>query len=302
MRNTSLGPFNFARVLRHEFTHVVNLQQSEFRCPRWLTEGLAVSEEHVPFRFANVPKQVYDIATKGGFAPVVELSGSILHAKSKIGGEMMYMQGFWIGRYLTEKYGWDAVLKLLDGYKSGKSDDDAFRFAIGKPTPDFDKEFAAWAKEQVKDWGYDADTTKKFDALVKSGDERVKARQFKEAIDVWQEATKLQPMNPLPHRRLAGLYIHEGNPREALPHLQAFYPLELQENRFAKGIARIYRDLGEIKDAQRYGMEAVYINPYDPDAHELLLQLCEKAGDEEGVVREKRVMAKLEELKKEPKP
>jgi hypothetical protein len=41
-------------------------------------------------------------------------------------------------------------------------------------------------------------------------------------------------------------------------------PLELQENRFAKGIARIYRDLGEMKDAQKYGMEAVYINPYDP--------------------------------------
>ena len=40
----------------------------------WLTEGLAVSEEHVPFRFAYVPKAVYDIASKGKFAPIVELT------------------------------------------------------------------------------------------------------------------------------------------------------------------------------------------------------------------------------------
>jgi tetratricopeptide (TPR) repeat protein len=298
----TLGPFNFARVLRHEFTHVVNLQQSEFRCPRWLTEGLAVSEEHVTYRFANVPKAVYEIASKGKFAPIIELSGSVLRPKSKIDGEMLYMQGFWVGRYLTEKYGWDSVLKLLEGYKLGKSDDDAFRYAIGKPTGEFDKEFAEWAKLQVKDWGYDAETTKRFDEIAKSGEEKIKARQFKEAMEVWQQASKLQPLNPLPHRRLAGLYIHENQPREALPHLKAFYPLELAENRFAKGISRIHRDLGEMKDAKQYALEAIYINPYDPDAHELMLEACEKSNDPDGVAREKRVMAKLEEWKNQARP
>jgi cellulose synthase operon protein C len=34
--------FNWARVLRHEFVHVVNLQQTDFQIPHWYTEALAV--------------------------------------------------------------------------------------------------------------------------------------------------------------------------------------------------------------------------------------------------------------------
>ena len=37
--------FNWARVLKHEFVHVVNLQQTNFVIPRWFTEGLAVRHE-----------------------------------------------------------------------------------------------------------------------------------------------------------------------------------------------------------------------------------------------------------------
>jgi predicted Zn-dependent protease len=296
----TMGPFNFARVLRHEFTHVINLSQTDYRCPRWLTEGLATWQEGVPFRFAYVPKQMYDVVTKDKLAPIADLSGTLLRGESKIGGEMMYMQGFWVGRYLTETYGHDSVLKLLDGYRLGKGDDDAFRHAIGKPTAEFDKEFAAWAKNEVKGWGYDAESTKTFDELAKTGEEMIAAKQLKEATDVWQQANKLQPLNPLPHRRLAGLYLRQDNPREALPHLKAFLPLELADNRYAKGIARIYRDLDETDDAVKYGMEAVYVNPYDADAHELLIELYEKAGNAEGITKEKRVIAMLEELKKQP--
>ncbi len=298
----TLGPFNFARVLRHEFTHVINLAQTDYRCPRWLTEGLATWQEGVPFRFAYVPKQMYDVVTHGGLAPIADLSSTLLRGGSKIGGEMMYMQGFWIGRFITEKYGHDSVLKLLDGYRLGKSDDDAFRHAIGKPTGEFDAEFAAWAKNEVKSWGYDAESTKQFDDLARSGEEMIAAKSLKEATDVWQQANKLQPLNSLPHRRLAGLHLRRGNPREALPHLKAFLPLELSDNRYAKGIARIHRDLGEMDDAVKYGMEAVYVNPYDADAHELLVELYEKTGNADGIAKEKRVIAMLEELKKQPQP
>ncbi len=297
----TMGPFNFARVLRHEFTHVINLAQTDYRCPRWLTEGLATWQEGVPFRFAFVPKQMYDVVTQGNLAPIANLSGNLLRGESKVGGEMMYMQGFWIGRYMTEKYGHQALLKLLDGYRLGKGDDDAFRHAIGKPTTAFDTEFAAWAKNEVKGWGYDAPTQKQFDELAKLGNEQIAAGNFEEATTIWQQANQLQPLNPLPHRRLAGLHIRQGNPREALPHLKAFLPLELAENRYAKAVARIHRDLGEVEDAVKYGMEAVYVNPYDPDAHELLIELYEETGNAEGIAKEKRVLGMLEELKKQPR-
>ena len=41
-------PFNWARVLTHEVTHVITLQQTEFNIPHWYTEALAVESEGLP--------------------------------------------------------------------------------------------------------------------------------------------------------------------------------------------------------------------------------------------------------------
>ena len=41
-------PFNWARVLTHEVTHVITLQQTEFNIPHWYTEALAVESEGFP--------------------------------------------------------------------------------------------------------------------------------------------------------------------------------------------------------------------------------------------------------------
>src|SRR5262249_15165145 len=40
--------FNWGRVIRHELVHVFNLEQTDYRVPTWLTEGLAVSHEGYP--------------------------------------------------------------------------------------------------------------------------------------------------------------------------------------------------------------------------------------------------------------
>jgi tetratricopeptide (TPR) repeat protein len=37
--------FSWTRVMKHEFVHVLNLQQTDFNIPRWFTEGLAVRYE-----------------------------------------------------------------------------------------------------------------------------------------------------------------------------------------------------------------------------------------------------------------
>ena len=41
----------------------------------------------------------------------------------------------------------------------------------------------------------------------------------------------------------------------------------------------------------------MYIDPYDPSAHELLATVYEEFGDEEGASREKRVLTMLTEWK-----
>src|SRR5690606_9835513 len=42
------SPFNWARVLTHEVTHVITLQQTNYNIPHWFTEALAVQSEGYP--------------------------------------------------------------------------------------------------------------------------------------------------------------------------------------------------------------------------------------------------------------
>lgn len=294
----TLGPFNWARILRHEFTHTINLMQTKGRVPRWLTEGLAVWQEHVPYRFAWVPEAMYERATKDQmFTPREMMDALSGRAKRPNDGEIAYMTGFWIVRYIDETIGWDAVLKLLAAYGEGKGDDDAFLAATGMNVADFHVKFSQWSKDQVKTWGYDEATLKEVETLQKEAERLTFESQYEPAIPMWQKILEKQPMNPLPPRRLAGIYLRLERPTDALPHLIASLPLELQDNRFAKRIARIYDDAGDAKNAAKYADAAIGIDPYDADAHDLLAELAGKAGDAAKVKQENEVAALLRERK-----
>jgi tetratricopeptide (TPR) repeat protein len=281
----TLGPFNWSRVLRHEFTHTLNLMYTHGRVPRWLTEGLAVWTERVPFRFPNVPEMMYDRAMKDDMPSARTMI-------TKFEGEFGYMSGFWIVRFIDENYGWENVRTLITAYREGKEDDDAFLAATGMNVDQFHEKFAAWSKEQVKGWGYDEATKKTVKALEKEAEMLTQAAQYEKAAENWREIHKLQPMNPLPNRRLAGIHLREKNVEAALPYLIATLPLELQDNRFAKRIARAYETMGEASKAMEFANVAIGINPYDPDVHVLLADLHEKAAEKEKAAQE-REMAKL---------
>ena len=293
----TLGPFNWARILRHEFTHTINLMQTHGRVPRWLTEGLAVWEEHVPYRFAWVPPAMYERATKDEMFTPREMAEALTHPKRPNDGEIAYMTGFWIVRCINETIGWDAVLKLLAAYGDGKGDDDAFLAATGMNVSAFHAKFAAWSKNEVKDWGYDDATSKEVETLTKEAERLTRESQWEPAIAAWQTIVAKQPMNPTPPRRLAGIYLRQERPEDALPQLLLSLPLELQDNRFAKRIARIYDDTGDAKNALKYANAAIGIDPYDPEAHDLLGELAQKASDFAKVKQEAEVATLLRERK-----
>jgi tetratricopeptide (TPR) repeat protein len=106
---------------------------------------------------------------------------------------------------------------------------------------------------------------------------------------------KLRPMDELPHMRLASIYLKQKKTDEAVKQLEALDAVELKDNRYAKAIARLYRDENKSDKAAKYALQAVYIDPYDDAAHELLAEVYEKTGNESGVSREKRILAALTE-------
>jgi predicted Zn-dependent protease len=223
---------------------------------------------------------------------IAELDTVFMRPRQKHDGEIAYMTGFWIGRYMKELAGQDAINRLLLAYRDGKSDDEAVKAAVNMSVADFDAKFAEWSKKQVEKWGYDKDSAAKFKKAFDRGEEMMKANKIDEAWTSFSEATKLQPYNHMPHRRLAAIAMRQKKPDDALVHLRWLVPLEFRDNRFAKSVALMYKQQDDVPKAIEFAELAVKTDPYDPLAHDLLGELYQKAGDERAL-RETEVAALL---------
>ncbi len=292
-----MGTYNWAQVLRHEYTHTVTLSATDNRIQHWMTEGLAVLEERTPMRWEWVPMLYSAVKKKDKLElfTLENLTWGFIRPKKPIDRQLAYAQSFWVCQYVQETWGHEAILKMLKEFRDAGRMEDVFPKITGKSIPEFEKDFFAWCDKKVDAWGYDEETSKKVEELNKSAEELVKDKQFPEAIAAWEEIHKLRPVDALPHKRLAGLYLLKqmNQPEKAVEHLTALHQVEAKDNRYAKRIARIYRDINQLEKSQTFALESVYIDPYDVSAHELLAEIAEKANDAPTLEREKRVTAML---------
>jgi tetratricopeptide (TPR) repeat protein len=291
--SATMGTFNWAQVLRHEYTHTVTLGETDNRIQHWFTEGLAVYEERTPMRWEWVP-MLYNAVKKHELFPIDQLTWSFVRPKRPIDRQLAYAESYWICKYLEEAYGHETILKLLQDFHDAEPQEVAFPKETKKSLPEFQADFFAWCEQTTAKWGYDADTSKKYREMVDQADALIKGHEYKEAVKVWEDIVKIRPVDELPHKRLAGLYLTKdvNEPEKAAEQLDLLSKVELKNNIYAKRVARLYRDLGKFDDAEKYGLLAVYTSPYDQEAHEILAQIYEKAGDnEKGLEREKRVIA-----------
>ena len=290
----TLGSFNWSQVLRHEFTHTVTLAATDNRIAHWMTEGLAVVEERAPLRWEWVP-MLYQAVNKKELFTMENLTWGFVRPKRPIDRQLAYAQSFWICQYIEDTWGHEAVLAMLEEFRQGKEQREVFPKILGKGLSEFQSDFFAWTEKQVAGWGYDAETSKEYAELRKQGEDLIKQRQYAPAVKVWEKIAALRPVDVLPHTRLAGLYlrkeIHE--PDKLIRELKELHFRSMHDNIYAKKISRVYRDEGKTDDAVKFAMQAVYIDPYDMDAHELLAQLYEKSGNASGLARENRTIPVL---------
>src|SRR5439155_6181355 len=162
--------------------------------------------EHSPLRWEWVP-MLYRAVTKHELFTMDGLTWGFVRPKRPTDRQLAYAQSSWICQYINHKYGHDAILKMMDGFKAGKRQEDVFPEVLGKSLSQFQEEFFDWAEKQVGTWGYEEEPTKRYDALKKKGGDLIKSRQYADAAKVWEEIVTIRPVDALPHQRLAGLYM-----------------------------------------------------------------------------------------------
>jgi len=291
----TMGPFNWSQVLRHEFTHTVTLGATDNRIAHWFTEGLAVQQEHSPLRWEWVP-MLYSAVTKHELFQMDSLTWAFIRPRRPIDRQLAYAESSWICQFVEQRYGHGTILAMLDQFRQGRTQEEVFENALHRTQSEFFTEFESWCEKQVAGWGYDEASSAKYQLLRDRGEELIQAHEYARAVPIFEQIAGLRPVDMLPHQRLAGLYMNAAvrDLKKAAEQLDILAAVELNNNMYTKGAARMYRQVGDLDKASARALKAVYIDPYDTDAHRLLLDLYEKLGNTSGAARETRVIGELE--------
>lgn len=140
------GEFNWGSTLWHEMSHVFILTATNFRVPRWFTEGLAVHEEGTrspEWKSEPTPEVLAAIRDKK-LLPIAKLDRGFVYPDYP--GQVMvsYFQAGSICDFVAEKWSEDKLLDLVHSYAQLKTTSQAIQQNLGLAPEDFDKQYLAW--------------------------------------------------------------------------------------------------------------------------------------------------------------
>ena len=150
---SSFGTHNWANVLRHEFTHTVTLSATKNRIPHWFTEACAVWQQPDKRNFRYV-RMLVGATRAGRLFPVKEMDWGFMRPRRRGDRSLAYAQAEWTMEYIITSRGYQTIINMLKGFRDGLSQAEVFEKIVGVTEAKFDKGFRKWAKEQVKEWGF----------------------------------------------------------------------------------------------------------------------------------------------------
>ena len=262
--------FNWGGTLWHEFAHVITLQMTDHKIPRWFSEGLSVFEERRGFPgWGDDLKPEFLMAFKEKkFLPIAELNDGFMRPKFSAQVIISYYQASMVAEFIDEKNGFAAIKKMLAGYKAGKSTEQVFQEALSLSTAQFDAQFNKWLDDRTK--GIDLKT---FETTVSEGQKAMQAGETDKAIEALNKAVAMFPEytdEANPYEPLADAYLKKGNKPAAIDTLKKY--MKYAETSFDAEIklAGLLEEQKDIAGAKQWLEGAMYIRPLDFAGHERL--------------------------------
>ena len=134
------GEFSWQATLWHELAHVYSLQASQYRVPRWLTEGISVYEEYrrVPAWGRELALEFAAQFNRGRSFGVKALPDAFKRPESLA---LAYFEASLLVEHLVELNGEAGLRTLLAAYAAGDKDPAAFAKAFARSVDDVEKSF-----------------------------------------------------------------------------------------------------------------------------------------------------------------
>jgi tetratricopeptide (TPR) repeat protein len=292
----------------HELAHVFTLQLSDYRVPRWLTEGISVFEEHRK-EPAWGRELTLEFAQELGVGKTFGVKGITEAFKHPENYSMAYFEASLIVEHLVALNGDEGLRTLLKAYAAGDNDDQAFTKAFGKSLDDVDKSFNAFVEQQ---YGPLRDAMKQpatrvdgadlaglkaraaaapgnFPSQVSYGQALFRANDFSAAKAPLERAAELAPQasgDGSPHALLADIAEKAGDSTTARKELRALLTYDHANVGEARELAKLALAAKAEDDADFALRRVADLDPFDAEVHGQLGQRLMAKNDFAGALIE----------------
>ncbi len=200
-------PANWEAVLWHEFCHVVTLQLTRNKMPRWLSEGISVYEELQanPTWGQTMTPRYREMVLGKDFTPLGQLSAAFLAPKTEMHLQFAYYESALAVEFLADRFGLPALKEILRELGEGAE----INAAITNHTAPLDKieeDFAAFARERAEKLAPELDfgklepgdhaegaDSKNYYALTRLAKKLLREKKWEEAKAPLQKLLELYP-------------------------------------------------------------------------------------------------------------
>lgn len=258
-------PSNWEATLWHEFCHVVTLNKTHNKMPRWLSEGISVYEERQadPTWGQTITPRYREMLLADDLTPVSQLSGAFLHPRTPLHLQFAYYESSLVVEYLVEKYGLETLKRVLVDLGAGMPINDSLSRYAGSLEA-LDKEFAEFARARARNMAPEADWSAP--ELPPTAD----ADQLAAWLE--QHPTNYAVLGWLAKQRLADKKWQEA--KQPLQEMIRLYPDDGGAGNPYAMLAKVHRELGETA-AERSTLEK--LASLTADETEALLRLMDLA-------------------------
>jgi tetratricopeptide (TPR) repeat protein len=316
------GEFQWEATLWHELAHVITIQMSNQRIPRWLTEGISVYEEKRarPEWGREMDVEFASMLNRGETLKLKDLNAAFQSPKTI---SLAYFEASIVVEHIVGAYGEDGLRKLVRAFANGVDTDAALKSAI---ETDFDGMQAGFDQTVERLFGSlrqamtvpdgipgDGDLLKAPTATLRTlatenprsyptqlalGRALRKDKLPDEAMQAFERAAELVPIargKGSPHDEMAAIALEKNDRPRAVAELTALVANDFNNVEAARQLADLLRE-SETTDPAK--LLPVYrriaaIDPFDAGAHAALGRLAMQRNEPENASREFRAVIAL---------
>ncbi|MBI4886669.1 MAG: tetratricopeptide repeat protein [Acidobacteria bacterium] len=300
------GQFSWEATLWHEMAHVISLQMSNNRIPRWLSEGMSQFEE-------RRARPEWGREMEVPFAQALE-AGKLLKLRDIQEGfsdprmiSLVYHQSSLVVEHLIDTYGEQAWWRLLRAYGRGLETDAAFKDAFGVTLDEVQASFDARIERQYADVrralrapqippkpsvdqlkALAADNPGSFIAQMALARAVFEAGDLPAAVAALERAALLVPAatgEQNPNALIAAVATKQGDTARAIRALEAVVKVESSDVEASRRLAALVAPLGDAARTAAAYQRVASLDPFDAQAQTVVGRYALRQKDAPRAVR-----------------